>query len=66
MAKIVKDDFQVVVDFVDGEVSCSAHYSVSSEGVEQKRGTSISLSSQETKRIQIYLMTQKCWFRIQK
>ena len=41
MAKIVKDDWEFKVERIDGKVQYSAHYTVVSEGVREKRGVPI-------------------------
>ena len=47
--KIVKDDWEFKVASVSGELQYSAHYTVESEGIEQRRGMPIKLSAlQET------------------
>ena len=54
--KIVKDDWEFKVEQVNGEMLYSAHYEVESEGVSQKRGTSIEFSPQEETQIRNFIM----------
>ena len=56
MAKIVKDDWEFKVERVDGEMRYSAHYSVESEGVEQRKGMPIEFSTQEEAQIKGFIM----------
>tara|TARA_Y100000310_G_scaffold304995_1_gene344702 strand:+ start:10 stop:222 length:213 start_codon:yes stop_codon:yes gene_type:complete len=56
MAKIVKDNFLVQVERLEGEIVCSAHYSVMSEGVEQKRGMKIELTPAQETSIENFVM----------
>jgi len=51
MAKIVKDDWEFKVEHRGGEMVCSAHYTVESEGVEQRRGMPVKFSQQEETQI---------------
>ncbi len=57
MAKIVRDDFEFKVQRASHEftgepvMQYSAHYTVESEGVEQKRGMSLEFSPQEETQI---------------
>lgn len=51
MAKIVKDDWEFKAEKIDNEMHYSAHYTVESEGIEQKRGMPIEFSPTEETQI---------------
>lgn len=55
MAKIVKDDWLFQVEREDGEMLYSAHYTVESDGVEQRRGMPIVFSLQEENQIRNFI-----------
>ena len=54
--KIVKDDWEFKVERVDGEMLYSAHYTVESEGISQKRGMPVEFSTQEEAQIKGFIM----------
>ena len=54
--KIVKDDWEFKVERVNGEMLYSAHYTVESEGIEQKRGMPVEFSPQEETQIKNFIM----------
>ena len=51
MARIVKDDWEFKAEKIGGEMFYSAHYTVESEGIEQRRGVSVEFSAQEETQI---------------
>ncbi len=53
--KIVKDDWEFKVESKGGELVCSAHYSVESEGVEQNRGMEVKLSPAQKNQIKTFV-----------
>lgn len=54
--KIVKDDWEFKVESKGGKLEYSAHYAVESEGVSQKRGTSIWGENSEETQISNFIM----------
>ena len=56
MVKIVKDDWEFKVARIGGKIFYSAHYAVSSEGVEQDRDMIVEFSAQEETQIANFIM----------
>jgi len=56
MAKVVKDNWEFKVERIDNVMRYSAHYTVTSEGVEQSKGMPIEFSPQEKTQISNFIM----------